>query len=34
MTADHRFSSGLRSEARRQIENLGQADLIVGIPSY
>jgi len=34
MNPDQRFSTALRIEARRQIERLGQADIIVGIPCY
>jgi hypothetical protein len=34
MNPDQRFSTALRIEARRQIEHLGRADIIVGIPCY
>jgi glycosyltransferase involved in cell wall biosynthesis len=34
MSTDQRFSTALRIEARRQIEHLGRADIIVGIPCY
>lgn len=29
-----RFSTALREKARKQIENLGYADIVIGIPSY
>lgn len=29
-----RFSTALREPVRELIENLGQADIVVGIPSY
>jgi len=34
MTSPKRFSSALRSQVRKKIERLGQADLVVGIPAY
>lgn len=34
MTASRRFSTALRDYAREKIERLGNADLLVGIPSY
>ena len=29
-----RFSTALRDSARRRLERLGRADIVVGIPSY
>ncbi|MBW2485582.1 MAG: glycosyltransferase [Deltaproteobacteria bacterium] len=34
MSRTGRFSTAMRESARRQIEHLGQADIVVGIPSY
>jgi glycosyltransferase involved in cell wall biosynthesis len=34
MSRTGRFSTAMRDYARRQIENLGNADIVVGIPSY
>ena len=34
MSRTGRFSTAMRDYARRQIEHLGQADIVVGIPSY
>lgn len=34
MNEDMRFSTALRDRARRRLEELGHADIIVGIPSY
>jgi glycosyltransferase involved in cell wall biosynthesis len=34
MSRTSRFSTALRDYARRQIEHLGNADIVVGIPSY
>lgn len=34
MSRTGRFSSALRDHARREIEHLGMADIVVGIPSY
>ena len=34
MSRTGRFSTAIRDYARRQIEHLGQADIVVGIPSY
>lgn len=34
MSRTARFSTALRDYARRQIENLGTADIVVGIPAY
>lgn len=34
MSRTGRFSTALRDYARRQIENLGTADIVVGIPAY
>lgn len=34
MSRTGRFSTAMRDHARRQIEQLGQADIVVGIPAY
>jgi glycosyltransferase involved in cell wall biosynthesis len=34
MSRTGRFSTAMRDYARRQIENLGNADIVVGIPAY
>ncbi|MGW8161718.1 MAG: cell wall biosynthesis glycosyltransferase, partial [Desulfobulbales bacterium] len=34
MSRTGRFSTALRDYARRQIERLGTADIVVGIPAY
>lgn len=34
MSRDGRFSTALREDARKQIEQLGEADIVVGIPCY
>jgi glycosyltransferase involved in cell wall biosynthesis len=34
MSHTGRFSTAMRDYARRQVENLGRADIVVGIPSY
>ncbi|HHK60791.1 MAG TPA: glycosyltransferase [Desulfobacterales bacterium] len=34
MSATHRFSTALREYTRKQIEQLGTADVVVGIPAY
>jgi len=34
MSRTGRFSTALREEARKQIESLGNADIIIGIPAY
>jgi len=34
MSRTGRFSTAMRDYARRQIEHLGQADIVVGIPAY
>ena len=34
MSRDGRFSTALREDARKQIERLGTADIVVGIPCY
>lgn len=34
MSRDGRFSSALREDARKRIEQLGAADIVVGIPCY
>jgi glycosyltransferase involved in cell wall biosynthesis len=34
MSRTERFSTAMRDYARRQVEHLGQADIVVGIPSY
>ncbi len=34
MSTTRRFSSGLRDYVREKIERLGQADIVIGIPSY
>jgi hypothetical protein len=34
MSRTGRFSTAMRDYARRQIEQLGNADIVVGIPSY
>lgn len=34
MSRDGRFSTALREDARKQIEQLGTADIVIGIPCY
>jgi len=34
MSRTGRFSTALRDYARRQVEHLGNADIVIGIPAY